>query len=1456
MTDQIDGQGAARPPPVLPNIVAVGASAGGLDALKEFFGAVQSGGDFAYVVVTHMQRDHVSHMAELLSRAGGLDASEAVDGETVRGNRIYVIPPGAALGIQGGKLLVTPVATRPTAPKPIDFFMDALAEDAGARGAGIVLSGTDHDGSIGLRAIKAAGGLTLVQTPATAQYPGMPDSAIETGAVDLVLEPRHMPAALREYFQVALKVAQNEDEAGTSGDSAVGLNKILTAVLRRTGHDFRWYRPGMLRRRLRRRMALHRIVAIDEYVDMLEQSREEVEALKDEFLIGVTSFFRDQEAWRQLADEVIPALIAGWQPGDAPIRVWTPGCATGEETYSVAMLLLEQMDGSEDAQPVQVFGTDIDLDSLAIARAGSYPASIASDVSADRLLRFFERRGDRYVVRKTLRDAVMFAPQDLVRDTPFSRLDMVICRNLLIYFEPALQARVLELFHFALKSRGLLVLGKAEWVGTHSGMFEVVSTQKRVFRRVGGRAHLPRDFIGNDTLAIGRRGLARRSAEPRASNADRLRAFLGDREVTAAVLVDREGRALYFHGRIGQFLEPQGEAALDVVTLVRPEFRAALRRLLRQAATEGHAIRRQALVGAGGDVRQVSVEADVISVAPHDGLIAVLFNLAGGDVGEGRAVSQPAPDQLPTEREMEDNRRELALALEEAERSNDDLRAASEESLALNEELQSSNEELESSKEELQSLNEELATVNAQLEDKIAEVARSHDDLANLLSSTHIATILLDQDLKIRKFTPSARALFTLQPGDEGRLLSDISARTEDARFASDVAQVLRTSDPMEMQIRASDGRALLRRVLPYRGADASSHGVVVTYIDISLLQKAAEQARHLTTALQDSNDAVVTYNLDGSIAAWNEGARKAYGYDKARDEGSSLFAHIPAEHLSDARSFLRDVVERRSVGPQPAERLASDGKTMKVSVTATTLCDDLGKPYAILATERDITEELERATEARFRRLADDIPALLRVDDIAGRTELVNRAFAEFVGRERQTLLGNGWLELIEPTDREAYLAATTHALSNRTEAELDFRLRRSDGVYRWMRTISVPHLDAQGEYTGFVALTIDVEERKRAETALLEADHRKDEYVAMLAHELRNPLAPIRNAVSVLAALPGLDAKAQWATSVIGRQTGAMARLLDDLLDVSRLGQGKVTLAVAPMDVNVLIERAVEISRPLIDSKGHELAVVLPTKPIMIEGDLMRLAQVLSNLLNNAAKYTDRGGRIELSAERNGGSVDLRVRDNGAGITSDMLQRVFDLFAQADRTLDRAYGGLGLGLTLARQLVDLHHGTITARSAGIGKGSEFLVTLPALPDPAESPKSPLDASRRANAASRKIVVVDDNVDAAESLAIMLRMLGHEVRVAIDGPSCMAVAEEFSADAFVLDIGLPGWSGYEVARRLRSRSASAQATLIALTGYGQPEDARQALEAGFDHHVIKPVAPERIEECIAGGRT
>lgn len=607
------------------------------------------------------------------------------------------------------------------------------------------------------------------------------------------------------------------------------------------------------------------------------------------------------------------------------------------------------------------------------------------------------------------------------------------------------------------------------------------------------------------------------------------------------------------------------------------------------------------------------------------------------------------------------------------------------------------------------------------------------------------------------------------------------------------------------------------------------------------LAHTARQLREHLAAILNDSNDAVFTCDPQGRILSWNKGAESAYGY--GRDEASTLdFMQLAApEAQALALKMVQQVLAFGTAGPGTILRRAKDGRIATVSVALSALRDPMGAVHAFVSTERDITEQLRTESEVRFRRLADDIPALLRVEDTEGHATFVNNACISFTGRPRDALMGRGWLEWVHPTDRQLFFDRQAAATALRSPLEIDIRMLRHDGVYRWVRSMSVPHVDVAGQFAGYVALMLDVEDRKRAEAELIASDQRKDEFLAMLAHELRNPLAPIRSAVTLLNNSTGLGHRAEWAIGVMDRQTQLVAKLLDSLLDVARISQGKLKLELAPLQASEMVARAVEISQPLITARRHHLAVDVAAG-LVIQGDLVRLTQVFANLLNNAAKYTDEGGQLRLEVRQVGGQAVVRVQDNGCGLSAEMVPRVFELFSQADTTLDRSKGGLGVGLTLVRELVELHGGTVTAESPGLGLGSTFTVRLPLLAgEPAAAARPGSDAGARP-AEARRVLVVDDNEEAAETLAAILDMDGHEVAVARNGQQALELAQARRPDVILLDIGLPDMDGYEVARRLRRTEATAGGLLVALTGYGQPKDIARAHEAGFDRHFVKPV--------------
>ncbi len=827
-------------------VIGIGASAGGLDACRRLLDALAAGNGMAFILVQHLDPTHESMLVNLLAGHTSMTVRQATDGMLIEREHLYVIPPGTYLSVGDGALHLSQPQARHGARLPFDFLLHSLAEEYGARAISVILSGTGADGSLGLKAVKEKGGLVIAQDPDEAGYEGMPRSAIMTGAVDLVLPVAKIPGALVKYDR-RIAFTRTQNSLRPQDTARDWLPEIIDLLRTKTAHDFALYKQGTLRRRIERRMAMAAIGTddMDRYLEILRSDTNELDILAKDLLINVTSFFRDPKVFDLLEEKIIPDLVRRQMP-DHALRIWIAGCSTGEETYSLAMLFREQITAAKCNVKLQVFASDVDPDAVASAREGLYLEAIEADVSPARLSRFFSKEDHGYRVLPELRAVVVFTVQDVLADPPFSRLDLVSCRNLLIYLLPEAQAKVVSLFHFALREGGILLIGGSETVGDVDGRFEVISKSERLYRHIG---HSRPGELG---FSISARERVRVPARPGQGQAPSRQAALAnlcqqlvmETYAPAAVLINRKHECLYYLGPTDRYLRvAPGHPTHDLLAMTREGVRNKLRSAIQRASQENARI---VVAGAhanhDGHPNSFSIAVQPV-LSEGEQLLLICF-VVEPKHEQKRGHLIPSGDVVRVtelEQELESTRTELQAAIRNLEILSDEQKAVNEEALSVNEEYQSTNEELLTSKEELQSLNEELTAVNSQLQETLERQRTTSNDLQNVLYSTNVATLFLDINLNIRFFTPATKALFSVIPSDVGRPLADLNSLAADGALQTDAIAVLHTLAPLEREIKAQSGAWYIRRILPYRTQDNGVEGVVITFADITERRHAAD---------------------------------------------------------------------------------------------------------------------------------------------------------------------------------------------------------------------------------------------------------------------------------------------------------------------------------------------------------------------------------------------------------------------------------------------------------------------------------------------------------------------------------------------------------------------------------------------------------------------------------------
>jgi two-component system, chemotaxis family, CheB/CheR fusion protein len=1499
-------------------LVGLGGSAGAIPALQAFFRAMPAESGQAFVVIMHLSPEHESTLPEILQRCTTMPVRQVSATVRVEPNTVYVIPPGKLIkALDGSLTLVDEPKTPHGRHVTVDQFFRTLADTHGPHAAAIVLSGADGDGAIGIKRIKERGGLTVAQDPQEAEHASMPRTAIATGMVDWVMPVAEMGPQLLQYFKLEKKlklppedVSPAEAAPPSEAETEEGaLREALKYLRARTGRDFSYYKRATVLRRIARRMQVNGVEDLTAYLACLRTRPGEAGALLQDLLISVTNFFRDPQAFEALHAQ-LDQMFKGKGPNDA-IRVWVAACATGEEAYSVAILLSEKARELDAPPLLQVFATDLDEQAIKVAREGSYPGTIEADVSEERLARYFVKETGGYKVRRELRETVLFAQHDLLKDSPFSRLDLICCRNLLIYLNREAQQRVFETFHFALQPQGLLFLGSSESVEDASALFSVADKQHRIFlQRPAHRMDLPLP-VGPGTLALAlgaqRHPLADPGVAARAfqqAAADRGPKPLAGRSMSwgelhfkllealapPSILVNAEHDIVHLSAGAGRFLQYSGgEPSKNLLHAVHPSLRIELRAALYQAA-QTHATAEVLVspVELEGESQSIAIR---VSPVRDLGVELFLVTLSDQPIGGRTQPESAQPERIGAdpvarhlERELDRLKAHLRDTVEEYEASTEELKASNEELQAMNEELRSATEELETSREELQSINEELTTVNQELKCKVDELSHANSDIHNLMDATAIATVFLDRELRITRYTPSAVALFNLIATDLGRPLADLATRLDYPQLKTDAQRVLERLVPIEREVGLPDGKWFLSRLLPYRTTDDHIGGVVATFIDITERKQAEEVRLWLSAVVASSMDAIISCSLDLAILSWNAGAERIFGYsaEEAIGRPASLLAPGHGAEQVDIAARLRaaapvthlETVQRRK-----------DGTDIHVALSISPIKDAHDKVIGTTAIARDITQQKEaaealRTSEERLRLLVENATEFAIFS-----TDLERRVSVWNSGAER--LLGYTEAEVIGRSADIIFTAEDCAAGAPDKEMQLalvegrvgDDRFhQRKDGSRFWASGSMMLMRDSQGRAVGFAKILRDqtaareaqqalersqaellraLEENEQARAELQATDIAKDRFLAVLSHELRNPLASIDSAAALLLTqdLPVSDRDA--AAQVVERQAGAMKTLLDDLLDVSRLKLGRLDLRREPVKLAAVLQSALESTRPLLEAAGHTLEIELPPQSIELEADPLRLGQVFSNLLTNAIKYTPAGGKIVLKAGVEDGRAVITVADNGVGMEPAQIERMFDLFTQAQAPVGPSQGGLGIGLALVKSIVELHGGRIEASSAGPGQGSKFRVILPgahvalARAEPAQPAMATLPAAADPPGKRGLILIADDNVDAGWGIARLLEIAGFTTLLVKSGRDALREARRQKPDVGILDIGMPDMSGHDVARQIRQTEWGKRMVLIAATGWGQESDQREALAAGFDAHMTKPVDLRKLSATV-----
>jgi two-component system, chemotaxis family, CheB/CheR fusion protein len=1489
-------------------VVGVGASAGGLAAVTELLKPLPPGVGAAFVLIQHLDPKHGSLTTDILSRVSPIPVNEVQNGMRIRPNHVYVIPPNRNMRLQRGVLKLSPRTEARGQHLPIDVFFRSLAEDRKEHAIGVVLSGIASDGTIGVQAIKAEGGFTFAQEPLSAQYDGMPRSAILSGAVDIVETPAGITREIVKMSSLFL--------AGTAGPGLIGpepatrgpngnLRRIFALIRSATGVDFALYKHSTIQRRIGRRLFLLKINDLLTYAGYLGKHPEEVQALFSDILIHVTGFFRDPEAYEVLKTRVLPHYLENWD-SNTPLRVWVPGCSSGEEAYSIAIVFSEFLDKAKVHPSLQIFASDISEPSLQKARAGFYPRTITKDVSKLRLNRFFEKvEGGGYRISKKIRDTCLFSKHDITADPPFAKIDLISCRNVLIYFTADLQKRVFPIFHYALNPGGILWLGRSETIGGFGNFFTMDDRANKFYSKKTIATPFRLQFSPGRQFpeAPVLRNVARPGATLQDVQAEADRVAI-HQYAPPGVVINDAADIMHVRGRPAPYIElTQGQANLNLFKLAHPEIVSDLRYLVNLARKESKTVSRDNLsLKKNGSRRVFGIRVLPLRVIPpsRERYFSVFFeetpaapHAAPATKQRGKTLTKRKQKIEHQEQTAQEGRYQQEL-IEEYETTQEELISSNEELQSTNEELQSTNEELETAKEELQSANEEMTTINDELQTRNSDMSLLTNDLTNLLASVDIPIVMVGPDTKIRRFTPKASHTLNLIPSDIGRPIGDIKPAIQAPDLDDMVADVMSRLSMKEFETQDKHGTWYRLQVRPYRTSDNRIDGAVIALMDITDLKRSAAvlQIAHddAKTIINTMPIAMLIIDSNRRVQTANQAFFNMFKTEQSDIEGKSMFELAGGLwNISSLSTMLETVLVQGTSFhdleiQQDFPRIGH--KDMVLHATATRLIGSgTGTATALLAIE-DVTARRQaadqlRQTEEKYRHLLENANDGILIVDEEGRIEFANPYLENMFGYSSGELRNQPY-EMLIPDQKLEPHRKHHGAFFRQPEApgisiSNELTGKRKDGtVFPVEISLSPVNVNSKVVVTAIVR---DISERKKTETQrqgllLRETEARqeaerislvKDEFFATLSHELRTPLTTILSWAQTLRLGQADPEKTKRALTVIEKSAKDQGQLIDDLLDVSRIQAGKVFLELGEINPKDCIVAALDSVRSSAENKSITIQTEFDPSDCAITADPRRMEQVFRNLFTNAIKFTPPGGKITVRSKlkKDEERVEIQVEDTGKGIPPEFLPFLFTRFSQEDSKTTRAFGGLGLGLSIVRNLVEMHKGTVTAYSPGEGKGAIFTVTLPCAETlflngdsrkTSQSVVATLPDERLSNLSGLRVLVIDDQEDAREAFSALLQSSHARVETAASAQAGLAALPRFKPAVALCDIAMPEEDGFSFIHKVRKLDPGkgGKTPTIAVTAYASAADVRKALDAGFDAHVAKPADAIELSRLIA----